>query len=163
MTKIAIRRCQKREVEALFGLIRELAIHQGDVANFELTPEALKKALFGRQGRRVKCLVAVAGREIIGLALWFYSWTSLRGDWIIYLEDLFVLPEYRNRGICTQLLAHVSKDAVREKFPRVTWHTVQSNKKAIHFYTALAAVKNTGSCQFALSGSALSALAEQAS
>jgi GNAT superfamily N-acetyltransferase len=160
LKKIVIRVVQRRDVEGVFALIRELSVHEKELSKLTLTPQKLKDVLFHKQ-KRVWCIVAQIDQRLVGTALWFRSFYSLRGGWLIFLEDLFVLPRYRGQGVGRRLLRHVAKRAVRERCLGVVWTTRISNKKAVSFYKSLSATQHSDSCHFLLVGKALDDLAKE--
>lgn len=160
MTDVRIRAARTRDVNDLFALIRELASQERALAKFGLTPETLKGVLFGKQ-KRAACFVATIDAKPVGLALWFYAFSSLRGGWMIFLEDLVVRRHYRGRGIGRALLAHIAKHAVRENCLGVVWVARTSNRRAVSFYKRLSAKQYSDSSHFVLFGEALNELAKE--
>jgi ribosomal protein S18 acetylase RimI-like enzyme len=146
------------DVDAILSLIRELAAHEG-LAQLGLTRRKLMYVLSSKE-RRISCLLAISGERAVGLALWFDTFSSLRGGWLIFLEDLVVLPAYRGCGIGKRLMQEVAKHAVRERCPAMVWVTRTSNRKAVAFYKSLSAIQSKESCQFVLRGEALAGLAK---
>ena len=159
-THVTIRNGSAADAGRIFSLIRGLAIHEGHLENFRLTRLRLKGMLAEKQ-RRVFCLLAMRGKQTVGLLVWFYAFGSLRGSWIIFVEDLFVIPEYRGRGIGKRLLGEVARRAVSEDCSAVVWAVGKSNREAIRFYRSLSAFQNKDSHQFVLRGEALERLAKE--
>src|SRR6202041_2287918 len=89
--------------------------------------------------KRFHCLIAEGEQEPAGFALYFYSYSTWCGHAGIYLEDLFVRPQYRRRGIGKALLTRVAAIAVAEGCPRVEWAVLDWNTPAIDFYRSLGA------------------------
>ena len=159
--KVVLRAGRVADTSAIFSLIRGLAIHEGHLDSFRLTRRRLAQILADKQ-RRVFCLLAIAGKRPVGLVLWFHTFTSLRGGWIVFVEDLFVIPEYRRRGIGKLLLREVARHALKERCLAMVWLTGVSNKKAIAFYKSMSPVQHRDSYHFVLKGEALVRLAKGA-
>jgi len=160
-SRVRIRSAGVADSEAIFSLIRELADHEGALAHFGLTHQKLKR-LLSDKSKRMFCLLALSGEHAVGLALWIYAFSSLRGSWILFVEDLIVTSEFRGRGIGKRLLREVAKRAARERCPAVAWVARNSNRGAVGFYKSLAAVQHKESSQFILAGEALARLAKGA-
>lgn len=159
--KIVIRAARRNDIDGIFSLIRDLADHEEALPLLVLTRASLRRELF-RQPRLVFCLVATVNGRIVGTALWFYSYSALRGRWLLFVENLFVQPTYRGAGIGRNLLAHVADRAIRARCAGMLWLARNSNKRAISFYESLAARRHLGSCQFVLVGKPLRTLAARA-
>ena len=99
------------------------------------------------------------GRRAPGFALWFYSFSTFRGRRGIYLEDLFVRPDHRRRGIGRALLGHLARRCVREGLPRLEWWVLDWNEPSLAYYRALGAVPMDGWTVQRLTGEALTTLA----
>jgi ribosomal protein S18 acetylase RimI-like enzyme len=157
--EVIIRNGTPADAGRIFSLIRGLAAHEGALEKFRLTPRKLRRALADRE-RRIFCLVAIRGKQTIGLVLFFYSFASLWGEWFMFVEDLFVTPEYRRRGIGKRLLREVARRAVSDGCPSMVWVANATNKRAIAFYKSLSAVRIKGSYQFVLRADAIERLAK---
>jgi GNAT superfamily N-acetyltransferase len=116
-----------------------------------------RKALFGPQ-RTVDALMAFADETAVGFALYFYNFSTFEGRRGIYLEDLYVEPEYRGRGIGKALLQRLAAIAKQENCGRMEWSVLTWNQPSIDFYHRLGAVTLDDWRTFRLTGEALDRL-----
>ena len=103
--------------------------------------------------------IAEWGGAPAGFALWFYNFTTFRGRCGLYLEDLYVRPEHRGKGIGKALLSHLARRCAREGLPRMQWAVLDWNAPSIAFYERLGARPNADWIVYRLTGAALSELA----
>ena len=122
----------------ILALIRELADYDHLLHEVDATREGLHAALFGPTPR-VFCDLAEQDGVIAGFALWFYSFSTFRGRHGIYLEDLFVRPAMRGRGIGRALLSGLASRCLREDLARLEWSVLDWNEPALAFYRTLGA------------------------
>ena len=106
--------------------------------------------------------IAETGGEPVGYALWFTTFSTFRGQPGIYLEDVFVKPEFRGRGIGKALLATIATLAVERGCGRLEWAVLNWNSPSIAFYRSLGARPMDEWTVYRLDGDALERLAEQA-
>jgi GNAT superfamily N-acetyltransferase len=146
------------DVAAITDLVHQLARYEraGDLV--QATAEDLHAALFG-PAPKVFALVAETAGEVIGMALYFVSFSTWTGHHGLYLEDLFVAPEHRSRGVGRALVGALAGRAVAQGWARLEWAVLDWNQPAIDFYRSLGAVANDEWTTFRLSGAALSELA----
>lgn len=155
-----IRPARAEDVGTLVSLIRALAEYeQAAPGALEITEALLGESLFG-DSPSVEGLVACAEEGVTGYALFFENFSSWRGRRGLYLEDLFVRPEFRGQGIGKALLREVAQIAVRRRCARMEWLVLDWNHPAIGFYRSLGAQPLEEWTTFRLAGSALQALAE---
>ena len=122
--------------------------------------EKIAKALFGRRPY-AETLIAEDDGEPVGFALFFHSFSTFLAQPGIYLEDLFVKPEARGRGVGRLLLERLAKIAVERDCGRLEWAVLNWNKDAIRFYERLGAKPNSEWTVYRLAGESLRALAGQ--
>jgi len=125
------------------------------------TEERLHRTLFGPRPA-AEVLLAFLGEEPAGFALFFPSYSTFLALPGIYLEDLFVRPEHRGRGVGRRLLAELARLAVERGYGRLEWSVLDWNDSAIGFYRSLGAVPMDGWTVFRMTGDPLAALARQA-
>jgi GNAT superfamily N-acetyltransferase len=125
-------------VPALLQLIRELAEYERAPEQMVATGDQLQTALFGEQPK-VFCDVVDEDGEIVGMALWFLSFSTWLGRHGIYLEDLYVTPTRRGRGYGKDLLATLARRCVEQGYGRLEWSVLDWNEPAIGFYVGLGA------------------------
>lgn len=158
VSMLTIRRAEPRDLAVIHDLIRELAIYEKLLDAVEATEVDLRAALFAEQPRAF-CDVAdwtEAGHtQSAGMALWFYNYSTFRGRHGIYLEDLFVRPQLRGRGIGKALLLNLADRCVAENLARLEWSVLDWNEPAIQFYKSLGAVPLDDWTMFRLTGEAL--------
>ncbi|MFC4159822.1 GNAT family N-acetyltransferase [Chitinimonas lacunae] len=127
---------------ALHGLIHELAVYEKLTHLFTATPEQLRHHLFG-QPRYAEALVAEIvrpdGAQAVGFALYFHNYSTFLAKPGLYLEDLFVLPEYRRNGIGEKLFRQVAARAVERGCGRFEWAVLDWNTPVLAFYRKLGA------------------------
>jgi GNAT superfamily N-acetyltransferase len=143
------------DAEAMFELILALADYEKLTHQVVGNAENLKKHLFGER-RYAEAIVAEVDRQLVGLALFFYNYSTFLTRPGIYLEDLFVLPEYRHQGIGKALLLHLAQRAVTEQCGRLEWSVLDWNESAISFYHRMGATVLPDWRICRLEGSALS-------
>ena len=135
---ISIRPAQTEDAGLILAFVRELAEYER-LGHEALASEAdLAAALFCAQPR-VFCDVAEWNGAPAGFALWFYTFSTFKGRHGIYLEDLFVRPEYRGRGLGKALLTRLARRCTAEKLGRLEWAVLDWNAPSIAFYEALGA------------------------
>lgn len=157
----AIRPTTPEDVPLILSLIRELATYEKMLDEVVATEASLRESLFGSLPA-AECVIAEDGGKAVGFALFFHNFStflSLRG---LYLEDLYVRPEARGRGIGRALLAHLARIAVDRGCGRFEWAVLDWNEPAQNFYRRLGAVPMTAWQIFRLSGEPLEALAASA-
>jgi len=155
---VAIRPARSADRDLIFALIRELAEYEKLLDHVDATASDIERALFGASPR-VFCDIAEADGQAAGFALWFYNYSTFRGKHGIYLEDLFVRPAFRGRGLGKALLANLAKRAVAENCSRVEWSVLDWNEPSIAFYKSLGAKALDDWTIFRLSDEALRNLA----
>lgn len=159
---MGVRRVQESDVEAVVALVHELAAYERASDQCRLTSAQLRTALFGEQPALFGHVAVLAG-EVAGFALWFVNFSTWDGVHGIYLEDLFVRPEYRATGLGRQLLATLAAECVTRGYSRLQWSALNWNEPAIGFYHRLGAVPMDEWLAFRIDGPALTALARSTS
>ena len=154
---LAIRPAQPDDAPLVCAFIRELAEYERLLDDCVATPETVAGTLFASQPR-VFCDIAEAGGEPAGFVLWFYSYSTFQAKHGIYLEDLYVRPPFRGRGIGKALLGHLAKRAVEEECGRFEWSVLDWNAPSIAFYESLGAKPVAGWTRYRLDGEALQIL-----
>ncbi len=126
------------DAEVLANLVRDLAIYEKLEHLAQATPDDFRWHLFGPRPAAEAALAEVGG-EPAGFALWFSNFSTFRGQPGLYLEDIFVRPEFRGRGIGKALLASLARLAVERGCGRLEWSVLDWNAPSIAFYRALGA------------------------
>jgi GNAT superfamily N-acetyltransferase len=155
---LTIRAATPADRDLVFAFIRDLAEYEKMLDEVVTTPDEVARALFAPHPR-VFCDLAEWNGEPAGFALWFYNFSTFRGRHGIYLEDLFVKPAFRGKGIGKALLAHLAKRAVAEGCARVEWWVLDWNEPSIKFYESLGAIPMEEWTVFRLTGEPLKKLA----
>jgi GNAT superfamily N-acetyltransferase len=159
MTDHRIRRVEPDDVQAVVGLVHELAAYERAADECHLSEAQLRTALFDDD---VSLYGHVAERDgaVVGCALWFRNFSTWRGVHGIYLEDLFVQPEHRGHGLGRALLGALAEECVRRGYARLEWWVLNWNEPSIGFYRSLGAVAQDDWTVFRLTDDALAALAK---
>ncbi len=152
-----IREARPADVEAIVGLVHELADYEREPDSCLLTAEQLTTALFA-PAPALFGHVAEAGGEVVGCALWFLNFSTWRGVHGGYLEDLYVRPAHRGSGLGRALLARLAAVCVERGYGRLEWSVLDWNAPSIAFYRGLGAQSMDGWTTFRLDGDALAAL-----
>ena len=126
------------DVPVILAFIRGLAEYEKLAHACVATEEALRRTLFGDRPA-AEVLIARLGKTPVGFALFFQSYSTFLAKPGIYLEDLFVLPEHRGRGVGKALLAHLGRLARERDCGRLEWSVLDWNAPAIAFYERLGA------------------------
>jgi len=155
---LTIRAATPADRDLVFAFIRDLAEYEKLLDDVVATPDDVARALFAPHPR-VFCDLAEWDGAAAGFALWFYNFSTFRGRHGIYLEDLFVKPAFRGKGIGKALLAQLAKRAVAEGCARVEWWVLDWNEPSIKFYESLGAIPMEEWTVFRLTGDALKRLA----
>ena len=158
MADFALRFATPGDTAAIFGLIRSLAEYERLAHQVTGSVEMLHGALFGDRPVAEVVLAEVDG-EAAGFALFFSTFSSFEGKPGIYLEDLFVLPSYRRRGIAKALLSWLAQLVLERQGSRLEWAVLDWNRPAIEFYRRIGAEQMTHRCLCRMTGDRLIALA----
>jgi GNAT superfamily N-acetyltransferase len=136
---ITIRAARSGDAGLVLAFVRELAEYERLLDSVDATEELIAQALFGPNAR-VNCEIAEWDGEAAGFALWFSNFSSFRGRHGLYLEDLFVRPAFRRKGIGRALFVHLAGRCVAEGWARFEWAVLDWNKPSIDFYQAMGAI-----------------------
>jgi GNAT superfamily N-acetyltransferase len=156
---LVIRSAVPTDTALVVALIGELAQYEKLLDQVVATESPIAAALF-RENPRVFCDIAEWDGAPAGFALWFYNFSTFRGAHGIYLEDLFVRPAFRGRGIGKGLLANLARRAVSQGCARLDWAVLDWNQPSIAFYQSLGARHVEGWLPYRLTGEALEKLAQ---
>lgn len=146
------------DVPQILAFIRELAEYEKEPQAAIATEADLLRDGF-IEPRRFHCLIATYAGQPAGFALFFFNYSTWRGHAGIYLEDLFVRPPFRGKGVGKALLASVAAAAVAERCPRLEWAVLDWNTPAIDFYRSVGAIPMSEWTTMRVAGDALPALA----
>ena len=156
-----VRPAREPDIPAIFRLIRALAEYEKLLAAVVATERDFREALFpAPPGTRpaAEALLAFSGETVVGFALYFMTFSTFLGRPGIYLEDIFVEPEYRGRGFGRALLKRIASIAVERRCGRVEWSVLTWNQPSIDFYLRLGAEAMEEWRTFRLTGVALDRL-----
>lgn len=131
---INYREAEEKDTPGIFALIKELAIYEKAPESVINTPEQLKNDLF--DSKVCEAFVAEENGVVIGFSLYYTSYSTWRGK-CIYLEDLYVKPEYRGKQVGYKLFELVREEAIKRGYKRMDWQVLDWNQPAIDFYLKL--------------------------
>jgi len=154
-----IRPAHPNDVPLILQLIRELAEYEKLLDRVVADEAQLSSALFGPGPIRAEVIIAEIDDRPAGFALYFHNFSTFVGRAGVYLEDLFVRPQFRGDGVGKALLAALARIAVERGCGRLEWAVLDWNEPAIGFYSKLGAVPQDDWTVFRVDGSALTRLA----
>jgi GNAT superfamily N-acetyltransferase len=157
---LEIRAAERSDSALILNFVRKLAQYERLLHEVAASEADVVRDLFG-ENPRVFCDLAYWDGAPAGFALWFHNYSTFRGRHGLYLEDLFVEPAYRGRGIGKALLKGLAARCEAEGFSRLEWMVLDWNAPSIAFYKSLGAVAVDDWTVFRLTGDALKKFAEQ--
>ena len=157
---ISIRFATVEDVPLILKLIRGLAEYERLASEAVVTEAGLRKSLFGERPQ-AEVIIAELGGQPAGFALFFHNFSTFVGKHGLYLEDLFVFPEFRGHGIGRALMARLARIAVERDCGRFEWWVLDWNQPAIGFYESLGARAMSDWTVYRLTGDPLTRLAEE--
>ena len=157
---LQIRAAQPEDVGTILKLIRGLAEYEHEPQAVEATEQDLLRDGFGEHPR-FHCALAEWNGNPVGFALYFYNYSTWKGRHGIFLDDLFVYPEHRGKGIGKALLLHVARIAAAQNCGRYEWLVLDWNTPAIEFYESLGGKRMSQWLPVRVEGQALLELAKK--
>jgi GNAT superfamily N-acetyltransferase len=154
-TNIHITPASEADLPVILSFIKGLAEYERLLHQVVATEEILRESLFG-ENKYAEVIIARYGVEPAGFAIFFHNFSTFVGRPGIYLEDLFVLPKFRKKGIGKALFTYLARLAVERKCGRFEWAVLDWNKPAVEFYEKMGAVCLHDWKIFRLTGEALS-------
>ena len=156
MENLTFRFAEKEDVSKILYFIRELASYEHMLDEVVATEEVLEEWLFEKE--KAEVLFAVKDGEEIGFALFFHNFSTFLGRAGIYLEDLYVKPEYRGNGYGKALLQELARIALERGCGRLEWWCLDWNQPSIDFYLAMGAEPMKDWTVYRVAGEALEKL-----
>jgi GNAT superfamily N-acetyltransferase len=157
--ELSLRFAQETDAELILELIRALAEFEKLSHEMVADADTLRRSLFDR--RVAEVLIAEYGEAPAGFALFFHNFSTFLAKPGIYLEDLFIKPEFRGKGIGREMLAFLAKLAVERDCGRLEWAVLHWNRRAIDFYRRLDAQPLNEWTVYRLAGRALQDLSRR--
>lgn len=154
-----VRAARPEDLEAIVALVRELAEYERSGDEVELDVGALDEALFGADPV-ARCHVAEIAGEVVGIALWYRTFSTWTGRAGIWLEDLYVRAPQRGQGLGRALVERLAKEATAAGMARLEWSVLNWNAPALGFYGSLGAVSMDEWTVHRLSGAALTEMGD---
>lgn len=148
------------DIPLIYSLVKGLAEYEREPHSVKITEEQLLRDGFG-PSPYYECLIAEEDGQPAGFALYFPTYSTWQGP-SLHLEDLFVLPAFRGKGIGKALLNHVAAAAVKRGCARLQWDVLEWNQPAIDFYQSIGAVMLPDWRRMRMTGDAITALASSA-
>ena len=154
ISEFRIRKAEAKDTALVLEFIKQLAVYEKMIDDVVATEENLEESLFG-ETPFAHVVISEYKLQPVGFALFFTNFSTFLGKPGIYLEDLFVLPEYRGKGFGKTLLAFLAKIAVDNGFGRVEWSVLNWNEPAINVYKNIGAKPMDEWTVFRLSNAAM--------
>ena len=158
MNELTFRYAAPADCGTILRFIRELAIYEDMLDQVVATEDLLREWIFEKKKAEV-IFACVDGKEV-GFALFFHNFSTFLGRAGLYLEDLFVLPEYRKKGYGKAILKQLAQIAVERGCGRLEWACLDWNRPSIDFYLSLGAVPMEEWTTYRVTGETLQKLAE---
>lgn len=155
-----IRAARIEDTKEILALIYELAVYEKAPDEAKATAGQIEESFFG-ENPKVFCEIVEHNGEIAGLAIWFLNYSTWQGLHGIYLEDLFIRPQFRSLGYGKDLLKHLANICKERGYGRFQWWVLDWNTPAIDFYTSLGAKAMDEWTVYRISGKELNDLAVQ--
>ena len=159
-TDFRIEPATERDVPLILRMVKALAEYERLTHEVVATETLLRAALFGPRPA-AEAVIAYAGDEPAGFAVFIPTFSTFLGQPGLYLEDLFVEPRWRRSGLGRRLLVYVARVAASRGCNRINWSVLDWNEPAIRFYHSIGAAPVQGWSGFSLTGEAFSRLAEK--
>lgn len=157
-TEVKFRFAKRSDIPLILNFIRGLAEYEKMSDEVVADEKTLEEWIFDKQ--KAEVILALEGEKAVGFALFFHNFSTFLGRAGIYLEDLFVLPEYRGKGYGKALLKKLAAIAVERGCGRLEWCCLDWNKPSIDFYLSLGAQPLSDWTTYRVMGKTLSELAE---
>jgi GNAT superfamily N-acetyltransferase len=158
-SQMNIRPAKTTDIDEILALIYELALYEKAPEEAKATKSQIMESFFS-DNPKVFCEIVEVDGEIAGLAIWFLNYSTWQGKHGIYLEDLFIRPQFRGRGFGKSVLKHLAQICVDRGYGRFQWWVLDWNTPSIEFYKALGAVAMDEWTVYRVTGDALTELAE---
>lgn len=157
-TKLTFRNAERKDTALILEFIKELADYEKMLDEVVADEQTLAAWIFDKQ--KAEVIFALEGETEVGFALFFHNFSTFLGRAGIYLEDLFVKPEYRGKGYGKAILKKLASIAVERGCGRLEWWCLDWNKPSIDFYLSLGAEPMTDWTVYRIAGDTLTRLAE---
>jgi len=135
---LVITQATQNDMPLLLSFIKKIAEYEKLSHEVTATDEILRQSLFGEKPA-AEVIFGYLNNEPVAYAVYFYNFSTFTGKKGLYLEDLFVLPELRGKGIGKKMLLHLIKKSANENCSRMEWAVLDWNKPAMQFYQSLGA------------------------
>lgn len=155
---LGFRNAQRNDVGLILQFIRELADYEKMLSEVVADEATLEEWIFDKQ--KAEVIFALEGEKEVGFALYFHNFSTFLGRAGIYLEDLYVKPEYRGKGYGKAILKKLASIAVERGCGRLEWWCLDWNKPSIDFYLSLGAEPMDDWTVYRIAGETLTNLAE---
>lgn len=155
---LGFRNAQRNDVGLILQFIRELADYEKMLSEVVADEATLEEWIFDKQ--KAEVIFALEGEKDVGFALYFHNFSTFLGRAGIYLEDLYVKPEYRGKGYGKAILKKLASIAVERGCGRLEWWCLDWNKPSIDFYRSLGAEPMDDWTVYRIAGETLTNLAE---
>ena len=155
-----LKKATVNDTELIHFFIQQIAIYEKLLHEVVSTEADVRKAFFSNDAK-VFCVLAFLGEKPVGFAVYFFNFSTFLCKYGLYLEDLFVLPEYRGKGFGKSLLLHLTRVAADNNCGRMEWAVLDWNEPAIAFYKSLQAKPMDEWTVFRLNEASLGKLASQ--
>lgn len=153
-----IRPAEPSDSATILHFIRELAIYEKAEDQVEATEEMIRQSVFG-EGAVTRAMICESEGRAAGFAIWFYNYSTWQAKKGLYLEDLYVTPEFRGSGAGKAMLKRLAQIALAEGCGRFEWSVIDWNEPAIRVYRSIGAEPQAEWIRYRLSGEALEAFA----
>lgn len=157
--KLAFRYAERKDVPLILQFIKDLAEYEKMLEEVVADEATLEEWIFDQ--KKAEVLFAMEKGKEVGFALFFHNFSTFLDRAGLYLEDLFVLPEYRGKGYGKQLLKKLAAIAVERKCGRLEWWCLDWNQSSIDFYLSLGAEPMSDWTVYRISGDTLQDLAQE--
>lgn len=157
MSNFRIREAAKHDLKGVLELVKELAEYENLSHALKCDEKDYERSLFA--AKYAKCLVLELENELIGYAIYFYTFSSFLGRGGMWLEDLYIRPKYRKMGFGKAVFKHLGEICEKEGLKRLEWVCLRENELGINFYSRLKAQNiSTEWISYRLEGENLEAL-----